>query len=112
VTMKKIPMRQCIGCRESRPKSELIRIVRSGQPDGSERIKRGERVEGCDESRTVFVDQKVFVDRSGRANGRGAYLCDCLECLRKARKNHGLERAFKINIKDEIYDDLERQLSE
>lgn len=83
---KKIPMRQCIGCRESRPKSELIRIVRS--------------------------DQTVFIDRSGKANGRGAYLCDCLECLRKARKNHGLERAFKINIKDEIYDDLERQLSE
>lgn len=99
---KKIPMRQCIGCRESRPKSELIRIVRSGQSDGSERI----------EGSTAFIDQTVFIDRSGKANGRGAYLCDCLECLRKARKNHGLERAFKINIKDEIYDDLERQLSE
>ncbi len=99
---KKIPMRQCIGCRESRPKSELIRIVRSGQPDGAERM----------EDSTVFIDQTVFIDRSGKANGRGAYLCDCLECLRKARKNHGLERAFKINIKDEIYDDLERQLSE
>ncbi len=95
---KKIPMRQCVGCRESRPKTELIRIVRS------------EDIVGCDdkESRAVSVD----VDRTGKANGRGAYLCDRLECLQKARKNHGLDRAFKINIKDEIYDDLERQLSE
>ncbi len=95
---KKIPMRQCVGCRESRPKTELIRIVRS------------EDIVGCDdkESRSVSVD----VDRTGKANGRGAYLCDRLECLQKARKNHGLDRAFKINIKDEIYDDLERQLSE
>lgn len=97
---KKIPMRQCIGCRESRPKSELIRIVRS------------ERIEDDKESRTDNVDRTVYVDRTGKANGRGAYLCDCLECLQKARKNHGLDRAFKINIKDEIYDDLERQLSE
>lgn len=97
---KKIPMRQCIGCRESRPKSELIRIVRS------------ERSEDDKESRTDNVDRTVCVDRTGKANGRGAYLCDRLECLQKARKNHGLDRAFKINIKDEIYDDLERQLSE
>lgn len=97
-------MRQCIGCRESRPKTELIRIVRS------------EHIVECDdkESRSVSVcaDRTVYVDRTGKANGRGAYLCDRLECLQKARKNHGLERAFKINIKDEIYDDLERQLSE
>ncbi len=93
---KKMPMRQCIGCRESRPKTELIRIVRS------------ECVAGCDDKESCAV----YVDRTGKANGRGAYLCDRLECLQKARKNHGLDRAFKINIKDEIYDDLERQLSE
>lgn len=85
---KKIPMRQCVGCRESREKKKLIRIVKSGAGD----------------------EMAVCVDRTGRANGRGAYLCDDLECLRKAKKNHALNRAFKINVADEIYDDLERQL--
>ncbi len=85
---KKIPMRQCVGCRESREKKDLIRIVKSGEGDGI----------------------AICVDRTGRANGRGAYLCDNLECLRRAKKNHALNRAFKINVADEIYDDLERQL--
>lgn len=85
---KKIPMRQCVGCRESREKKDLIRIIKSGEGD----------------------DAVVSVDRTGRANGRGAYLCDKLECLWRAKKNHALNRAFKINVADEIYDDLERQL--
>lgn len=92
MTNKKIPMRQCVGCRESRPKTELIRIVR--QEDR--------------ESHAVTV----CVDRTGKVNGRGAYLCDSRMCLQKAQKNRGLSRAFKINVSDEIYDDLERQLSE
>lgn len=89
---KKIPMRQCVGCRESKAKKELIRIVKAE--------------EGEDGAITVCVD------RTGKANGRGAYLCDSRECLQKARKNHALSRAFKINVADEIYDDVERQLSE
>ena len=89
---KKIPMRQCVGCRESRPKKELIRIVKS------------------EDKETSAIT--VCVDRTGKVNGRGAYLCDSQECLRKARKNHGLSRAFKINVEDGVYDDLERQLSE
>lgn len=88
---KKIPMRQCVGCRESKSKAELIRVVKTE-----------------DEDHAVIV----CVDRTGKANGRGAYLCDSRECLQKARKNHGLNRAFKINVEDEIYDDLERQLSQ
>lgn len=92
MTNKKIPMRQCVGCRENKPKKELIRIVKSEDK----------------ETHTVTV----CADRTGKVNGRGAYLCDSRECLRKARKNHGLSRAFKINVEDGVYDDLERQLSE
>ena len=84
---RKKPNRQCIGCRESREKKDLIRVVRT--PEG----------EFC-------------IDRTGRRNGRGAYLCDDLECLKKARKTNGLSRAFRINVSEEVYEDLYRQLSE
>ena len=84
---RKKPNRQCIGCRESREKKDLIRVVRT--PEG----------EFC-------------IDRTGRRNGRGAYLCDDPECLKKARKTNGLSRAFRINVSEEVYEDLERQLSE
>ncbi len=80
-------MRQCVGCRESKEKKQLIRVVRTD--------------EGT-----------LIIDRTGKKNGRGAYLCDNPECLKKARKSRALSRAFKMNATDEIYDDLERQLSE
>lgn len=82
---KKVPMRQCVGCRESKEKKQLIRIVKE-------------------------KDQTISIDRTGKKNGRGAYLCDDLECLKKARKNRGLNRAFRMEIDDVIYDELERQL--
>lgn len=82
---KKKPERQCIGCRESKGKKELIRIVKT--PEGD-----------------------IIVDRTGRKNGRGAYLCDNRECLEKARRANALSRSFKMNVPDEIYDELERQL--
>lgn len=91
---KKIPMRQCVGCRESKEKKMLIRVVKIE--------------EHTDDNHDVVIR----IDRSGKCNGRGAYLCDCAGCLEKARKNNGLSRAFKMNVSDEIYDDLERQLSE
>lgn len=84
---KKIPMRQCVGCRESKDKKLLIRIVKTG-------------------------DNEIVIDRTGKCNGRGAYICDCADCLKKARKNNGLSRAFKMNVADKIYDDLERQFGE
>ncbi len=84
---KKIPMRQCVGCRESKEKKQLIRVVKT-------------------------EEEILVIDRTGKKNGRGAYLCDDMECLKKARKTNGLSRAFKMNVADEIYDDLERQLSE
>ena len=82
---KKVPMRQCVGCRESKEKKILIRIVKE-------------------------KDYIISIDRTGKKNGRGAYLCDDLECLKKARKNRGLNRAFRMEIDDVIYDELERQL--
>ena len=82
---KKIPMRQCLGCREMKPKRELIRAVKS--PDG-----------------------EVILDFKGKMPGRGAYLCPNGECLKKAMKSKALERAFSTQIPTEIYDALEKQM--
>ena len=82
---KKIPMRQCLGCREMKPKRELIRAVKS--PDG-----------------------EVILDFKGKMPGRGAYLCPNGECLKKAIKSKALERAFSTQIPTEIYDALEKQM--
>lgn len=79
---KKIPMRQCLGCREMKPKKELIRVVRS--PEGA-----------------------LSLDFRGKAPGRGAYVCPCLACLKKARKSKALERAFDCAIDAALYDALE-----
>ncbi|MBQ1458425.1 MULTISPECIES: RNase P modulator RnpM [Butyrivibrio] len=82
---KKIPMRQCIGCGEMKEKKELIRIIKT--PEG-----------------------ELVLDKTGRQNGRGAYICNNAECLAKARKSKGLERSFKQSINAEIYDALEKEL--
>ena len=82
---KKIPMRQCLGCREMKPKRELIRVVRS--PEG-----------------TISIDSK------GKAPGRGAYICPNAECLKRAIKAKAISRAFEIEIPQEIYDRLTAQM--
>lgn len=82
---KKIPMRQCLGCREMKPKKELIRAVKS--PEGS-----------------------VSLDFKGKAPGRGAYICPQAECLKKAIRSKALERAFETAIPEEVYDMLRAQL--
>ena len=84
---KKIPMRQCIGCREMKPKKELVRVVRS--PEGA-----------------------LSLDFRGKAPGRGAYLCPNTECLNRARKGRALERAFDCAVTPEIYDALERAMED
>ena len=83
---KKIPMRQCLGCREMKPKSELIRVVRS--PDGTE----------------------ISLDFKGKAPGRGAYICPDAGCLKKAIRSRALERAFSASIPQEIYDRLQEEM--
>ena len=84
---KKIPLRQCIGCGEMKSKKEMMRVLKT-------------------------ADGEIVLDTTGRKNGRGAYLCFSEECLKKARKNKGLERSFKMSIPDEVYEELEREISE
>ena len=84
---KKIPMRQCLGCREHKPKKELIRVVRS--PEG-----------------------EVSLDFKGKLPGRGAYVCPQAACLAKARKSRALERAFDTALPPEVYEALEQQMEE
>ena len=83
--VRKIPQRQCVGCREMKDKKSLIRVVRS--PDGA-----------------------VSLDFVGKKPGRGAYVCHDVECLKKARKSRALERAFDAAIPGEVYDALEQEL--
>ena len=78
-------MRMCVGCREMKPKKELIRVVRS--PEG-----------------------QISLDFKGKASGRGAYICHDPQCLKKAIKSKALERAFSTQIPPEIYDKLNEQM--
>lgn len=79
--MKKIPLRRCIGCFESKPKNELYRIVRT-------------------------TEGEILLDKTGKKNGRGAYICSSKECLEKAIKNKRLEKEFETKISSEVYDEL------
>lgn len=83
---KKIPMRQCTGCGEMKNKKELIRVIKT-------------------------PESEIVIDFTGKKNGRGAYLCNSLDCLKKARKTKAIERSLKTNIPDEIYDQLEKELT-
>ena len=78
---KKIPMRQCLGCREMKPKPELLRVVRS--PEG-----------------------EVSLDTRGKKPGRGAYVCPNADCLRRAVKSRALSRALETPIPDEVMERL------
>ena len=82
---KKIPMRQCLGCREMKPKKELIRIVRSSEG-------------------TLSLDSK------GKLPGRGAYLCCDVQCLERALKSKAVERSLEVPVSDEIIRDLRSQM--
>ncbi len=82
---KKVPMRRCIACREMKQKRELLRIVKS-------------------------PEDEVSIDKTGRMNGRGAYICNDEACFVKARKTKALNREFKMEIHDDIYEALEEQM--
>lgn len=82
---KRIPLRQCLGCREMKPKRELIRVVKP--PEGELRL-----------------------DPGGRANGRGAYVCPNRDCLKKAIRSHALERAFGRAVPEEVYAALAKEM--
>ncbi len=82
---KKIPQRQCMGCRERKNKRDMIRVVRE-------------------------TSGNVSLDFSGKLNGRGAYVCPDPECLKKARKAKSLERSLETPIPEEVYDRLEKEM--
>lgn len=82
---KKTPMRMCVACRQMRPKKELVRIVRT--PEGDVRL-----------------------DTTGRANGRGAYLCASIECLNRAVKTRALERALEAKLDGDVLASLKEAL--
>lgn len=83
---KKVPLRKCTGCNEMKSKKELVRVVKNKEGD-------------------------VSLDLTGKKAGRGAYVCNSLECLKKARKSRGFERAFSQRIDDEIYNQMESELT-
>lgn len=82
---KKIPMRQCIGCGEMKSKNELLRILRG-------------------------MNGEIAIDATGKKNGRGAYICPRAECFKKAKKSKGLERSLKIQVSDEIYERITKEI--
>ena len=84
---KKIPLRKCTGCGEMKSKKELIRVLK------------------------VADSNEILLDTTGRKNGRGAYLCNSLDCFQKARKTRGLERSLQMKIPDDIYETLEKELT-
>ena len=82
---KKIPQRQCMGCRERKAKREMIRVVRS--PEGN-----------------------VSLDFGGKMNGRGAYLCPNPDCLKKAIRSKALDRSLEVTIPEDVYARLEKEM--
>lgn len=79
--MKKMPQRTCMGCNEKKDKKDLIRIVKN-------------------------KENQIAIDRTGKMEGRGAYICDKVECLEKVIKSKRLERVLEHQIDDEIYNNL------
>lgn len=85
--IKKIPERQCLGCNEHKPKKDLLRVVRT--PEG-----------------------EILLDFTGKKNGRGAYICQSVACLKKARRSGRIDRSLNTVVPEEVYANMERELSE
>ena len=86
MTVKKVPMRQCVGCGEMKSKKELLRVIKT-------------------------PEEEIVLDTTGRKNGRGAYICASMECLKLAQKKRGLERSLKVSIPESVYESLEKEMS-
>lgn len=83
---KKVPLRTCIACKECKPKRELIRIVKT--------------------------EESFQIDKTGKMNGRGSYICNSEECLNKLIKQKSLNKVFKTNLPIEVYESLKEQFFE
>lgn len=84
--VKKVPLRKCLGCNEMKPKKELLRVVRNSQ--------------GI-----------ISIDTTGKAQGKGAYICDSKQCFEKAKETKAFNRAFKSDVPEEIYEGLMKELT-
>lgn len=82
---KKVPERQCLGCRQMKDKKSMIRVIKT-------------------------PEDEIMLDATGKKNGRGAYICPNTECLNKAVKSKGLEHSLKCQIPQEIYEALKKEL--
>lgn len=85
--VKKIPLRKCTGCGEMKPKKEMVRVIKT-------------------------AEEEIFMDLTGKMNGRGAYVCRSEECLKRAIKTKAIERSLGINVSDEVYEQLMKELGE
>lgn len=85
-TVRKVPLRKCIGCNEMKSKKEMIRVVRT-------------------------AENEIVPDPTGKKNGRGAYVC-CIACLEKAMKSRGLSRALNTAVPEEVYEKLKEAFAE
>ncbi len=81
---RKVVLRQCVGCGDMKSKRDMVRVIKTSEGE-------------------------IFMDDTGKKNGRGAYICKSQECFEKAKKNKGLERSLKTVISNEIYEDLGRE---
>ena len=84
---KKIPMRKCVGCQEMKEKKSLIRVVKTAEGD-------------------------IILDDTGKKNGRGAYICKSIECLKKAKKTKALERSLGVSVSEQVYEELEKEMNQ
>ena len=85
--MKKIPMRQCIGCQEMKSKKEMIRVLKT-------------------------TEDEIVLDTTGKKNGRGAYVCRNAACVEKCRKSKVLSRTFDCTVDDSVFEELTRECNE
>lgn len=86
-SVKKVPMRKCVGCNGMKNKKDLIRIIKT-------------------------QDNEITIDTTGKKNGRGAYICRDINCLTAAAKSKGLERSFKMAIDKSVYEELEKEMKD
>ena len=84
---RKIPERQCLGCNEHKPKMELLRVVKT-------------------------PEDEIVLDFTGKKSGRGAYICRDVKCLKKARKSKRIDSSLGVTVPEEVYDRMERELSD
>ena len=85
--VKKIPLRKCTGCGEMKSKKEMVRVIKT-------------------------AEEQIFMDLTGKMNGRGAYVCRSEECLKKAVKTKAIERSLGISVSSEVYEQLMKELGE